>query len=248
MNRALHHGDRAFRVLARNPVLVLTWWLSTLPLLGASYGLVRRALEHGFPQEAGDLMVLLLWSCLLVLTWAWYLLGSIFLHQQARAGARSEPVPPLPSLRRLLDQFPATAAAHAARTGLTAAALLPLAAGLPFARIATAPWPVRACLGAPAHTPGESRWPSLGVAVTQVLAWSLMLMLTANMAVLLGWLTQGTFLDAAALLPRLSDPRLWAVGALLSLSLVEPWRALALVYALGLDHSPREAPAQEPPC
>ncbi len=245
MRRALRPADHALRALARTPGLVFTWWAAALPLLMASYGLVHRALDHGLPSQAGDLLLLLLWSCLVVVGWAWYLLGIIFLHQQALASARGEPVPGRPSLSHLLDLFPATAAAHAARTGLSLLALVPLGTALPLARVITAPWPVRAALGLPRSAPRPASAPPLGVVATQILAWVLLGLVTANLVVLAGWVTHGSLLDAPSLLPQLSDPRLWAVAGLLSLSLVEPWRALAMILALQLDHPP---PPQAPPC
>jgi len=239
VRRALVPADRAFRALAGGPALVATWWASTLPLLGSVYGLVQRALEHGIPDEAGELLLLLLWSCLVVLAWAWYLLGIIFLHQQARAQLEGRPIPPLPPPRRLLDRFPATAGAHAARTGLTLLALLPIGLALPVARVTTASWPARAIFGLPRTEPG-SRWPSLQVTVVQLTSWLLLAVLTCNLVVLAGWLTHGSLLDAPALLPQLSDPRLWALSALLSLSLVEPWRAIALLHTLRLERQDSE--------
>jgi len=235
MKRALQAADAAFRTLAKTPILVVTWWASTLPLLLSAVSLAQRALEHGLPSQAGELVFLLLWSCVVVVSWAWYVLGSIFLHQQARAGLRRRPVPTLPKPRRLLDLFPATAMAHASRTGVTIAALVPLGAAIPLARITTAAWPVRAALGQPTRNPEASRWPSLTLVVIQILSSALLLLLTGNTAVLAGWATHGSLLDAPALLPYLSDARLWAVAAWLALSVVEPWRALALITAMGLD-------------
>jgi hypothetical protein len=74
--------------------------------------------------------------------------------------------------------------------------------------------------------------------LVQAVSWLLLGLLTANIVVLGGWLLHGAALDASALLPRLSDPRLWAVSALLALSITEPWRALALIATLGLDELP----------
>jgi len=235
MKRALQAADAASRALAATPILLVTWWASTLPLLLSTLSLVQRALEHGLPTQAGDLVILLLWSCVVVVAWAWYVLGSIFLHQQARAGLRRRPVPMLPTPRRLLDLFPATAMAHASRAAVTIAAVAPLGAALPLARIATAAWPVRAALGQPKRSPEASRWPSLTLVVIQILSSALLLLLTGNAAVLAGWASHGSLLDAPALLPYLSDVRLWAAAALLALSVVEPWRVLALTTAMGLD-------------
>lgn len=247
MRRALEPADRATRALARAPGLVFTWWVATLPLLLAASGLLRRALDHGLPAEAGSLLLLLLWSCLVVLAWAWYLLGTIFMHQQALAASRREPVPRVPSLRRLLDLLPSTATAHALRTGLSLVALIPLGAALPLVRITTAPWPVRASLAGARS--GDTTWPELEVVLAQVLAWLLLGLVTTNIVVLAGWLTHGSLLDALTMLPQLSDPRLWVISGLLGLSLVEPWRALALIAALHLDQaSPAATAGEASPC
>lgn len=235
MRRALSQADRAFRALARAPVLVLIWWGATLPLLAACYGLVSRAVGHGLPSQASDLMLLLLWSCLVVVAWSWQLLGSLHLHQRAWACLRDRADAHPPSLRHLVDLLPGFALASAARIAATVVALLPLAAALPLARLVSSPWPVRAALGLEARPP--RLLPGQELVVVQLMSWLLLALLTGNLVVLSGWLVQGAFVDAASLLPRLSDVRLWAVAGLLALSIVEPWRILALTAAMGLDCS-----------
>ncbi len=233
MRRSLEHADRAFVALAAMPWLVLVWWLAALPPLAVGWLLVRRALEAGLPSDVGGALILLLWSCLFVLAWAWYLVGLVLLVQLAQAALWGERA--RPAARRLLERLPATAMAHAGRLVLCIMALVPLGAGLPLARLATAGWSLRTALGLPAREPGTSPLPSLASVVVQAVGWCLLTLLAVNLAVLLGWLVHGSLLDAATLLPRLTDPRLWAAAGLLALSVVEPWRTLALLSALGLD-------------
>jgi hypothetical protein len=249
VRRSLHQADRAFRTLARAPGLVLIWWLGALPLLATAYGLVRRALEHGLPSQASELLLLLLWSCLVVLAWAWQLLAGLHLHQQAKACLQGHAAEPRPSLRRLLDLLPGYTLACTARLGASAVALVPLGAALPMVRALTAPWPVRAALSFTPRAPRHRT--SSALVVVQVSSWLLLVLLTVNFVVLMGWVVQGTTIDAAALLPRLSDGRLWAVAGLLALSIVEPWRALALIAVLGLDGQGGEPTPPQPgvlPC
>jgi hypothetical protein len=244
VRRALLQADRAFGALARAPGLVLIWWLATLPLLAAGYGLVSRALTHGLPSQANELLLLLLWSCLVVLAWSWQLLGFLHLHHRARASLRVQDAPPPTSLRHLVDLLPSYAVASAARLAATLLAIVPLGAALPLVRAVSSPWPVRAALGLRARP--ARLLPGLELVVIQLLSWLLLALLTGNLVVLAGWIIQGVFLEAASLLPRLSDGRLWAVAGLLALSIVEPWRVLALVAALGLDHPAPLAREPEP--
>ncbi len=248
MRRALALADHAARTLARHPTMILSWWVAALPLVLVAYGLAKRSFEQGLPSDAIELLQLLLWACLLVIGWAWYLLGVVFLHQQARAATLEVEIPRVPSPRRLLDRFPACAAAHAARTGISLLALIPLGAALPFARVLSGAWPARAALGLGRGISLPRGRRGLELAVLQVCSWMLLAMLSLNMAVLVAWMTLGSLLDAPALLPQLSDPRLWAVASLLAVSLVEPWRALALTVCLSEELAPDPPPPGEPAC
>jgi hypothetical protein len=248
MKRALARAEEAGQLLARHPTLILTWWVFSLPLMAAGHALARRALERGLPGESIELLQLLLWACLLVLGWAWYLLGVVFLHQQADAVVLGSPLPRLPSPRKLLDRFPACASAHAARTALSLVAALPLGAGLPLVRVISCSWPARAALGHPRAIGLARGRPGLELGVLQVCSWLLLALTSLNMAVLVAWVTLGSLLDAPALLPQLSDPRLWAVAVLLSASLVEPWRALALTLHLEARPSSETPPTGGSEC
>ncbi len=222
--------------------MVLHWWIAALPALLVGAALLPKALRGGIPTEAGELMGLLLWSFLAVLAWAWYLLGTVHVIQQAGLSISKQPASRLPSPRRLLDHLPALARAHGARLLVSLLALLPLGAALPLARLVTGPWAVRAVLGT---GPRTKRWlPEIELVVVQLAAWILLVLLTTNIVVLLAWFAHGSLLDAAALLPRLTDPRLWGVALLASLSVVEPWRVLAIVAALGTT-SPTGLPQDE---
>ncbi len=242
MIAALRCADRATRGLVRAPVLVLSWWVGAVPVLAVGSSLVRRSLEGGVPSEAGDLLTLALWSFAAVLAWAWYLLCHVFLLQQAGSSLAGRPIPRLPTPRRVLDQLPALTRAHGARLLVSLLALIPLGAALPLARLVTGSWPVRAVLG---PVPGRRPWlPPLEVVVVQLAAWVLAALLALNVAVLLAWMAHGSLLDAAALLPRLTDARLWVAALLVALSIAEPWRILAVAAALGFPE-PGQASAVE---
>lgn len=233
MRHALAHTDRASRGLAHAPFLALTWLVSAVPPCAAGVGLVQHTLTSGLPTQAGQMLSLLGWAFLLVLAGAWYLLGQAFLLRQAQAVLRGEPVPGLPTTRVLLDLLPWLARAHGARLGLSVLGLLPLGAGLPLARLVSCPWPVRAAL-----RPGErgsTEAPTIEVVVAQLGAGVLWALLALNLALALSWGQQGLPSGLATLLPRLMEPRVWIIAGGLSLAISEPWRALALIAALGLD-------------
>jgi len=209
--------------------MVLTWWASTLPMLGIGWVLLARAWRGGPPWLSGDLLALFSLSALLVLAAAWYAMGAAFMLHQARAALEGRPHRRLPSPGRLVDDLAPMANALGARLLLSCAALIPLGAALPLARIASATWPISAVLGPPL----QRRWlPPLSVVLISLASWSLVILITVNLAVLLSWLRFGSLLESSQLLSRLSDPASWLLALALALSVVEPWRALALVSAL----------------
>ena len=203
--------------------LCLIWLIGCLPIAGALWLLGHRALQSGNPSGP-ELLELMSLSVLVLLTAGWYALFMTVLIRQSQAGLDLTPW----SLRESSAYLPTAFTALGRRLLLTLASTLTLGVALPAALVYSSTWMIRAVIVDPSAL---SLHPEISAKLRITLnafSWLMLLIVAANLAVLLSWVRSGS-IDLSILS---ADPVTLAVSAAVALTLVEPWRVLALTLAV----------------